>query len=820
MAEYLPGSMQQQTPVCCLNRHLETALTVMIELDELVHDFLIESCENLDRIDRDLVVLEKTPNDLSIVAGVFRSIHSIKGACGFLGFTRLESVSHVGENLLSKLRDGELSVTEEITSSLLSLVDAVRSMLGDIEKTGKDGDNEYAELVAELSRLQALEASQKAEVHAEPSATADVVPAQAEALGAVEVAEVEPTQPAASAAPVVTKDESAADEKKVSNSSNTSNSASATSGESKAPSAADNNIRVDVGLLDQLMNLVGELVLARNQILQVSATLENPTLIATTQRLNLITSELQEKVMKTRMQPIGNIWSKLPRVVRDLALSCSKQVRVEMEGAETELDKTIIEAIKDPLTHIVRNSVDHGIESPEVRVARGKTAEGRLSLRAYHESGQVILEINDDGNGIDGSRVKAKAVERGLLTQEHADKMSDREAIYLIFLPGFSTAEKITNVSGRGVGMDVVKTNIERIGGLVDIQSNLGFGSTIRIRIPLTLAIIPALMVSCEGNRFAIPQVSLLELLRVEPEETSSKIEWVNGTPVIRLRGSLLPLVNLGHELKLCPHEKAFQAGINVVVLQADEQQFGLVIDEIQDTGEIVVKPLSKRLKSIPVYAGATILGDGQVALILDVMQLAQRANIVSESRNLSTAETDALVESDTRSANTQSLLVFESRDGQACAVQLSTLTRLEEVDRNCLETSGGHTVIQYREQIMPLIDVNLALGGSSMDSHSHEQKTQVLVYGSEGRAIGLMVHRISDIVHEELKIVSASTRPGIAYSAVVQGRVTEIIDVCHLVQHFAPEFSENACNVNSRVTPVLPNVIENQELQSLTEAV
>ncbi len=374
--------------------------------------------------------------------------------------------------------------------------------------------------------------------------------------------------------------------------------------------------------------------------------------------------------MKTRMQPIGNIWSKFPRVVRDLSLSCGKQVRVEMEGADTELDKTIIEAIKDPLTHIVRNSVDHGIETPEARVAKGKLPEGRLFLRAYHESGQVIIEISDDGGGIDGKKIKAKALERRLLTQEQADRLNDRDAISLIFLPGFSTAEKVTNVSGRGVGMDVVKTNIERIGGLVDIQSNVGLGSTIRIRIPLTLAIIPALMVSCAKNRFAIPQISLLELLRIEREDRELNVEWVNGTPVYRLRGKLLPLVSLGEELKLCTSQQAFNQAINVVVLQADDRQFGLVIDEIQDTGEIVVKPLSKRLKSIPIYAGATILGDGQVALILDVMQLAQRANIVTENRHNSLADVTDDIKSD--DSQSQPLLIFESSDSTACAVPLS----------------------------------------------------------------------------------------------------------------------------------------------------
>jgi two-component system, chemotaxis family, sensor kinase CheA len=388
-------------------------------------------------------------------------------------------------------------------------------------------------------------------------------------------------------------------------------------------------------LLDKLMNLVGELVLARNQILQFSNGKEDVGLIAPSQRLNLITTELQEGVMKTRMQPIGNIWSKFPRTVRDVATMCGKQVRIEMEGKETELDKTIIEAIKDPLTHIVRKSVDHGIETPPKRVAAGKSAEGRLSLRAYHEGGQVIIEISDDGAGLDPEKLRRKAVEKGLITPEQSARMSEREATNLIFLPGFSTADKVTNVSGRGVGMDVVKTNIDKIGGTVDVQSKPGTGTTVRMKIPLTLAIIPALIVTNGGERYAIPQISLLELVRLEGEDAKKRIELIQGVPVYRLRGRLLPLVHLDRELRVDPSAKdpSEVDAVNIVILQADDRQFGLVVDHINDTEEIVVKPLGKQLKGIRTFAGSTIMGDGRVALILDVLGIAQASNVVNEVR-------------------------------------------------------------------------------------------------------------------------------------------------------------------------------------------
>ncbi len=543
----------------------------MGDMDDIVKEFLVESNENLDQLDRDLVTLEKDPTARDILSSIFRAIHTIKGTTGFLGFSKLESVAHVGENLLSRLREGRLLLNAEITSGLLALVDAIRQMLMNIENTGQEGDGDYSSLIGLLTRLQGGEGTKPAQA---ATASASPAPAQPPVPTAIVESQVKPEE-AGPVPPVgeilvqagqvkpeqvqqalelqqegdsrrlgeILVDKGATQPSAVLE-------ALQTQAEVRSSALSDSNIRVDVGLLDKLMNLVGELVLARNQILQFSSSQQDTAFLNTSQRLNLITTELQEGVMKTRMQPIGNIWSKFPRVVRDLATACGKQVNIEMEGKETDLDKTIIEAIKDPLTHLVRNVVDHGIEPPEKRLAMGKLPEGRLFLRAFHEGGQVNIEISDDGAGIDLERVKQKGLEKGLISPDQAARMSDRELLNLIFLPGFSTAEKVTNVSGRGVGMDVVKTNIEKIGGTVDIQSRMGQGTTLKIKIPLTLAIIPALIVTSGSDRYAIPQVSLLELVRLESEQARKGIEMIHGAPVYRLRGKLLPLVYLKHQLR------------------------------------------------------------------------------------------------------------------------------------------------------------------------------------------------------------------------------------------------------------------------------
>ena len=446
------------------------------------------------------------------------------------------------------------------------------------------------------------------------------------------------------------------------------------------------------------MTLVGELVLARNQVMQFSTTQQDPAFLGTVQRLNLLTTELQAGVMKTRMQPIGTVWSKFPRIVRDLALACGKQVRIELEGQETELDKSIIEAIRDPLTHMVRNAVDHGIEPPTERLSRDKPAEGRLHLHASHEGGKIVIEIADDGGGIDPVRVRNKAIQAALITPEQAARMSDRELVNLVFLPGFSTADRVTHFSGRGVGMDVVRTNIEKIGGSVDIESQIGRGTNVRMKIPLTLAIIPALTITTGGDRYAIPQVSLLELVRLEGKQTQKGIEFIQGVPVYRLRGNLLPLVHLDRELQVEPANRP-TGEVSIVVIQADDRPFGLVVDDIHDTEEIVVKPLQKQLKGITLFSGATIMGDGRVALILDVLGLAQRAGVVSGVRDRALAEKTVVAEP---KGDRQTLLLFATPGGGRMAVPLAEVARLEEFPRAAVERAGGQDVVQYRGEIAP----------------------------------------------------------------------------------------------------------------------
>jgi two-component system chemotaxis sensor kinase CheA len=545
---------------------------------------------------------------------------------------------------------------------------------------------------------------------------------------------------------------------------------------------------VDVDLLDTLMNLVGELVLTRNQIVQRAATRQDPELLRTSHRLNLIAGELQEGVMRTRMQPIDTVWSKLPRVVRDLSVQLHKQVRVQMEGRDTDLDKTILESVKDPLTHLVRNAVDHGIETPAARLAAGKPAEGTLTLRAFHEGGQVNIEICDDGAGIDPARLRERAITRGLLTAEKAARLSDREALNLVFTPGFSTAETVTNVSGRGVGMDVVKTNIEKISGLVDVQSVVGQGTTIRIKIPLTLAIIPALIVSAQGRRYAIPQVNLLELLRLDAASDGPQVETIQGTPVYRLRGRLLPLVDLREQLGLPAREPC--SATHIAVLQADDRQFGLVVDDISDTEEIVVKPLGSLLRHLDVYAGATIMGDGEVALILDTTALAEHSGVLAEdaAQRSTTDEPDQAKRADdaAEDADRAQLLLMSLSDGRRLGLNLDMVDRLEDLQRSAIEQVGGYEVVQYRDGLLPLVRLDRVYSADGADRFvdvgSPDDRLQVVVCSHRDVLVGLVVSEILDIVDDELAVRSALGSGGRYGSVVVDGHVTEILDVGHAV--------------------------------------
>ena len=699
------------------------------EMDEIVAEFLVESYESLDRLDRDLLALERDPHARDVLASIFRTMHTIKGTCGFLGFVKLERIAHAAESLLAGLRDGSMSITPQTAGVLLATGDVLRLILRQIEASGTDGEDDHDALVDELGRLR--------EAPPDPAAP-----------------------PAAAAQPASRPPRMRHGR-----------------GAGIRTAVTDTTVRVDVSLLDRLMTLVGELVLARNHLVEMASDRADPALTSATQSVDRITAELQEGVMKTRLQPIRTAWGTFPRVARDLAVALDKRVRIETDGDDTELDRSIIEAIKDPLTHIVRNAVDHGIEGPEVRVAAGKPDEGVVLVRAYHEGGQVTIEVADDGAGIDLDAVRAKAVETASMTPEEADRMSEREAIDLLFLPGFSTADHVTEVSGRGVGMDVVRTNIERIGGSIDISSRRGEGTTFKIRIPLTLAIIPVLIATSGEERFAIPQANLLEVVGVVP----GSIETLHEVPVYRLRDRLLPVVSLAHELDLERDEEA-PAGRFLAVLQADDRRFGLLVDGLSDPSEIVVKPLGPQLHGLEVYAGATILGNGRVGLILDVVGLAARAGVISDvHERLLDVERPAEA-----SRNARALLVFADAAGSRMAVPLDLVDRLEGFPRAAVERSGPDEAVPYGDRILPLLSLQDLLverrraprrGGEEMAAD-----LQVLVHRRGDDLVGLVVGQIIDIVEQPLELEAAS-RPGVSGTMFVQGRITEILDLPGLLE-------------------------------------
>ena len=701
-------------------------------MDEVVTEFLVESAEMLDQVEREMVALEAGRAGPNAIRTIFRAIHTIKGTAGFLGMQRLQSLTHAGENLLSDLRDGRLGMTPAIAGALLALVDSVRRSLKVIEATGKEPDTDVAPLIAQLNGLQAGQADTPA-----PAAAPAPPP---------------PAEPVA---------EEPAD-----------------------GSASASSIRVGVSLLDKLMTLVGELVLVRNQVLQQAG---DSAFGAAAQRLDGLTTELQEGVMKARMQSIGNVVGKLPRVVRDLAQSTGKQVRLETEGNDTELDKTILEAIKDPLLHLVRNAVDHGIEMPQDRAARGKTAEGRLHIRAFHEGGRVNIEVSDDGRGIDLERVRRKAVEKGVLAADQAARAGERELHSLIFAAGFSTAEKVTSVSGRGVGLDVVKTNVEKIGGTLDVVSSPS-GTTFRIKIPLTLAIIPVLVVRSAGERYAVPQNSLLEVVRVEGDKAGKALESIHGSQVYRLRGTLLPLVDMRQALS--EHGLARPAlvgdAVNIVVLQAEHRQFGLMVDEIVDTQEIVVKPLDPGLKHISIFAGSTIMGDGRVALIVDVMGVAQRARVIAEDEQ---AAARAEAAAAAAAKENHRLLLLEAADGGRMGIELAQVERLEELKTSAIESAGDGEFIQYRGRIMPLVRLGDALperrsGDRVVRPPDHQDTMQVVVFRRGGQDVGVVVDRILDVVDDPLDVRRPPSRECVLYCAVIGERITELLDVNAIVSH------------------------------------
>lgn len=734
---------------------------------QLVAELVLESLDGLDAFDAEMLALEEATGDPGEhLRLAFRLMHTIKGSSGCLGLEAIEKVAHAGENLLSLLRDEKITPTKSIISALLNCSDALRDMMRGLEAGQAPRLEAHQQLLALLASLQQEGEAQATQgfgfFEGAPGLSPAPTPDPSWGLFAADEAPAPAPTPAELPPPEA--------EPPV-----------APAPSSNQPRPSDSAIRVEVAHIDRLMNLVGELVLARNQLLMLSDQLESLGLQGPLQRVNQITAELQAGVMKTRMQMVQTIWAKFPRLVRDLSVELGKKIALTMEGQETELDRTVIEAIKDPLTHLLRNALDHGLEDPATRRACGKPETGQVRLRAYHEGGQVVLEISDDGRGIDPARIARKALERGLIQPGDESRMSPADLLNLIFLPGFSTAEKVTNVSGRGVGMDVVRSNVERVGGSVSLSSQVGQGTTMQVRIPLTLAIVPALLVAAAGHRFAVPQANLVELVRLDAEDSSSPaVEWVENAPVLRIRGQLLPLLNLSAALALEPPtswQNAF-----VVVVESTGHKFGLLVDAVLDTEEIVVKPLHDILRRLAVYAGATILGDGQVALILDVAGLARQAgldNLASLNHHATTQLADAASSGDTR---LQMLLARVAQN--RVAFPLAAVTRIEEIPAASIERAGLREVLQYRGGIMPLIRVSQCLGLSPSESSS--DLLQVVVCNLAGSQSGLVIDEIEDIVEESVNVAALSAGPCLAGSLVAAGRVADLLDLAKVAAYSA----------------------------------
>ncbi len=796
-------------------------------MDDLLQDFLTETFESLTQLDQDIVQLEQNPEDPELLGNIFRVAHTIKGTCGFLDLPRLESVAHAAENILGKYRDGELPVTEESITLILNSVDRITMIVTHLEQEGVEPEGDDRDLIEQIETI--LEASghveaseddleaafagtldeKDTEENTEEDIEQDLTSDDQDTVMEQELGETE-------------SETKAKDGVKANEGAPAQTTAQQANQAVKESQLANQSIRVNVDVLENLMTVVSELVLTRNQLLQTARANPHDAYNNPLQQLNHVVSELQEGVMKTRMQPIGKAWAKLPRLVRDTAKDLDKDITLVMDGEDTELDRQVLELIKDPLTHMVRNSADHGIEQPETRIENGKPPAGTIHLSAYHEGGHIIIELKDDGKGLAVDKIKDKALDSGIVSEADLESMSDQQIKALIFRPGFSTADAVTSVSGRGVGMDVVRSNIEKIGGTVDLKSVEGEGTTFTIKIPLTLAIVSAMILSAAGNKFALPQTAIVELVKTG-RDSDAKIERIQGSRVLRLRGGLLPLVDLSDvfgggqkntsrpqtnqspsdSMDQPPHDVAAGQSSDkkelsdddamaiadnrvditgradesfIIVSQVGSFTFGIIVDQVFDTEEIVVKPVAPILRNIDVFSGNTILGDGSVIMILDPNGMAKQAGDIStlEQQSMQAKQTE------TTGDKTTSLLLFTAGDGAPKAVPLALIGRLEDIDKTEIEKSEGGLVVQYRGELMPLIPFNQNI---SVDLNS-EGNQPVLVFVDDDKHMGLIVERIVDIVDEAINVQSsAAQNTGVLGSAIIAGKATEVIDVSHFLQ-------------------------------------
>lgn len=772
----------------------------MTKKSQALNEFIAEIDEMLCSVGAILANAENVNGCALDINALYRNFHTIKGTAYIFGFNKLGKVAHAAETVLEPMRVGSGQFEVGLLDLFFAAVDQIKIQLESIKQTGleSNNDDEILRLVVVL-----YEAASNDLQYSSSEAVKDlVIPSET----ADDFKLITPPQVAENAKPAIELKKT-----KEASMENVSAEPSKTIGKPKeSQDASSTTLRVNVETLNNLMNLVGELVLVRNQMLQVSKSSADQDLQDLGQRLNLITAELHDEVMKTRMQPVGNIFANFNRVVRDLSKDLEKKIELIIEGAETELDKSLLEAVKDPLTHVVRNSIDHGIEIPKDRVKAGKSEVGKIHIKAFHENGQVVIDVSDDGHGLGIAKIGSKAIEKGLITPSQLEKMSDRDIQSLIFAPGFSTAEKVSNVSGRGVGMDVVKTNIERTGGIVELQSTEGKGTSIRLKIPLTLAIIPALIVRAGHERFAVPQMKLLELVRVDGESDSSlKIEFLQGKPVFRLRGKLTPLVFLTEVLQISKTEQTKTAGVlYIAILTGDKGNFGLVVEDIEYSTDIVVKPLPSFLKDIGLYSGATVLGDASICLTIDVGGLSEKTGVLSDVDLALEERAGAAQRSDECEDSLTDPIDYVLIDINApgvYAVPLTLIHRLEEFDTNQIEYSGEQRVINYRNTLLPIVSLFdfLKLTSRKSDELEVARKISIVVVKSAERLVGIEVNQILDIVTANAVIDSnLADRPGILGSLIYQDEVLVLIDVFAVVKPCLKHISGGSVSDPSESSP------------------
>ncbi|AIL65655.1 Chemotaxis protein CheA [Rickettsiales bacterium Ac37b] len=740
-------------------------------MDELIKDFIIEVTEGLSQLDSELVKLESNPNDEELLRNIFRIIHTIKGTCGFLNLPKLESITHATENVLSKLRDKVIEANKNVISTILEAVDCIKTIMTHIESTGTESDYDIKPLVLKLNSLinnsipltniqeeKSLQSNTNIQNSSKTLPTSVALEIDDAIMHGLKVTEevIEPTHRAGYA-----------------------------------------SIRVNLNLLENIMQTVSELVLTRNQLLQLTRANQENFFSTPIQRLDILTSELQDKVMKTRMQPISNAWVQFPRMVRDLSLELNKKIHLKMLGGETELDRQLIEAIKDPLIHMVRNAASHGIEDPGIRLHNHKPEHGTITLNAYHQGGHIVIEVSDDGKGLDIDKIKAKILQNSLLTESEMNSLTEQQISKYIFRPGFSTAENVTSVSGRGVGMDVVKSNISSINGTISLQYVKGEGSKFIIKIPLTLAIIPILIIECSNEKFGIPQINIIEIVRAGPK-LEHKIEYINNKQVLRLRQAILPLLLLSDILHL---PQQISDTVFIVICEVGGYNFGVIVNKIHGTEEIVVKPMVPMLRSLSIYFGATLLGDGNVIMIIDPNGLAKLLDNLDINDHNQSLDDQELQNNEEDSSITSFLLFKDFNDLQK-AVPIEFITRLEEIDVTQITYSGNRPLIPYNNELMYLAQLD------SYHTIPNSGEQPVIVFSTQDKIMGLITKEIIDIITHpmpQFTPVIQDPNHNILGTLIIKGITTDLIDVSkYFYQIFGQEYNAPVYNRSSEEKKLL----------------